>query len=188
MNTENMDNTDGKMKRKYLVIIAIILMLFISIGYSLVSSNILINGTTNIRRSEWDVHFSSVNVTTGSELAVIPPAISNTGTLINFSINLEKANDVYEFIAEVFNEGTIDAKVTDCIKLGLSQEQEEYVDYKITYLDDSSINEGDILRAGEKKKLKVSVRYLKLLPINESDLTDLYETVNLSFKVDYVQN
>ena len=88
----------------------------------------------------------------------------------------------------MFNEGTIDAKVTDCIKLGLSQEQEEYVDYKITYLDDSSINEGDILRAGEKKKLKVSVRYLKLLPINESDLTDLYETVNLSFKVDYVQN
>ena len=37
-------------------------------------------------------------------------------------------------------------------------------------------------------KIKVNVKYLKLLPINEDDLNDLYETVNLAFSVNYIQN
>ena len=174
--------------RKNAIFIIILLLLCVSTGYSLVSSNILINGTTNIRRSEWDVHFDDVSVITGNNLTVVPPTINNTGTIINFSMNLDKANDLYELVAEVYNEGTIDAKVTDCTKLGLTQEQEQYVNYSITYLDGSPINEGDILRAGEKKKLKVTVKYLQLLPINEDDLSDLYEIVNLAFKVNYIQN
>ena len=184
---KNNDNKNNSL-RKHILLIVIILLLCISLGYSLVSSNILINGTTNIRRSEWNVHFDNVNVVTGNNLTVVPPTINNIGTIINFSINLDRANDLYELVAEVYNEGTIDAKVTSCIKLGLTQEQEQYVDYKITYLDNTPINEGDMLRAGEKKKIKVTVKYLQLLPINEDDLTDLYETVNLAFKVDYIQN
>ncbi len=180
--------TKKKSKRKYYLLLIILLLLIISVGYSLVSSNILINGTTNIRRSEWNVHFSSINVTSGSELTVIPPTLNDKGTIINFSINLDKVDDVYELVAEVYNEGTIDAKVTSCTKLGLSQEQEQYVNYSITYLDGSAINEGDILRAGDKVKVKVRVNYIQLLPINEADLTDLYETVNLAFRVDYIQN
>ena len=174
-------------KKNYVIFLIIILLLFISIGYSLVSSNLVINGVTNIRRSEWNVHFSNVNVTNGSELTVVPPTINNTGTIVNFSVNLDNVDDKYEFVVEVYNEGTIDAKVLDCVKIGLTQEQEQYVNYNVTYLDGSSINEGDVLNAGEKKKIKVSVEYLQLMPINEDDLTDMYEVANLSYKIDYIQ-
>ena len=179
---------ENRANRRQAILIAIILLLCITIGYSLVSSNILINGTTNIRRSEWDVHFSNVNVVTGNNLTVVPPTINTNGTIINFSINLDHIEDVYELMAEVYNEGTIDAKVTNVTRLGLTQEQEQHVEYIVTYHDGTAINIGDILRAGEKKKIKVRVKYLDLLPINEQDLTDLYETVNLAFKIDYVQN
>ena len=174
-------------KKNYVIFFIIILLLFISIGYSLVSSNLVINGVTNIRRSEWNVHFSNVNVTNGSELTVVPPTINNTGTIVNFSVNLDNVDDKYEFVVEVYNEGTIDAKVLDCVKIGLTQEQEQYVNYNVTYLDGSSINEGDVLNAGEKKKIRVSVEYLQLMPINEDDLTDMYEVANLSYKIDYIQ-
>lgn len=174
-------------KKNYVIFLIIILLLFISIGYSLVSSNLVINGVTNIRRSEWNVHFSNVNVTNGNELTVIPPTINNTGTIVNFSVNLDNVDDKYEFVVEVYNEGTIDAKVLDCVKIGLTQEQEQYVNYNVTYLDGSSINEGDVLNAGEKKKIKVSVEYLQLLPLDENDLTNNYEVANLSYKIDYIQ-
>ena len=183
----NDKETEKRSRRNLAIFIAIILLLFISIGYSLVSTNITINGITNIRRSEWDVHFSSINVLTGSNLAVVPPNINNTGTIVNFSVNLDKVDDLYEFEAEVYNEGTIDAKISDCIKLGLTQEQEDNVEFTVTYLDGSPISVGDELPAGTKKKLKVSVKYLELLPIDETDLTNLYETLNLSFKIDYIQ-
>ena len=114
-------------KKNYVIFLIIILLLFISIGYSLVSSNLVINGVTNIRRSEWNVHFSNVNVTNGNELTVVPPTINNTGTIVNFSVNLDNVDDKYEFVVEVYNEGTIDAKVLDCVKIGLTQEQEQYV-------------------------------------------------------------
>ena len=174
-------------KKNYVIFLIIILLLFISIGYSLVSSNLVINGVTNIRRSEWNVHFSNVNVTNGNELTVIPPTINNTGTIVNFSVNLDNVDDKYEFVVEVYNEGTIDAKVLDCVKIGLTQEHEQYVNYNVTYLDGSSINEGDVLNAGEKKKIKVSVEYLQLLPLDENDLTNNYEVANLSYKIDYIQ-
>jgi len=174
-------------KKNYVIFLLIILLLFISIGYSLVSSNLVINGVTNIRRSEWNVHFSNVNVTNGNELTVVPPTINNTGTIVNFSVNLDNVDDKYEFVVEVYNEGTIDAKVLDCVKIGLTQEQEQYVNYNVTYLDGSSINEGDVLNAGEKKKIKVSVEYLQLMPLNENDLTNNYEVANLSYKIDYIQ-
>ena len=148
----------------------------------------MINGTTNIRRSEWDVHFSDLNVITGSNLTVVAPSINSNATIINFSINLDKVNDLYELVAEIYNEGTIDAKVSGYTKLGLTAEQEEHVEYNVTYLDGTPINEGDYLRAGEKKKIKLKVKYLQLLPINEDDLNDLYETVNLTFKIDYIQS
>jgi len=183
-----MEERNESKKRKNYVLLIILLLLCITLGYSLVSSNILINGTTNIRRSEWNIHFDNVNVTNGDSLAVVPPSINSQGTIISFSINLNKIDDYYELVADVYNEGTIDAKVTDCQKIGLSSEQEEYIEYNITYLDGSPINEGDILRAGEREKIKVNVKYLKLLPINEDDLNDLYETVNLAFSVNYTQN
>ena len=187
------NNNQGKKKRRlednvFVVSIVILLLIVITIAYSLVSTSLNINGITNIRRSEWKVHFDNVRTITGRELIVTPPSIGSDTTIINFAINLEKPDDVYEFLVDAYNEGTVDAKVSSVVKAGLSSEQEGYVDYKITYSDGTEIQEGDFLGAGERKPLKVYVKYLQLLPLDEDHLDENIVSVALSFKVDYIQN
>ena len=183
-----MEEKKKKIRDNISIIVFILLMLIsVTIGYAIVSTNLTINGITNLKRSEWKVHFDNVRQGVGSEFVVVAPTATSNGTIINFSVDMNKKDDVYEFTVDVYNEGTIDAELSNYLKVGLTSEQEEYVDYDLTYDDGSALNVGDKLFAGERKKLKVRVKYLKLFPINEDDLTDTAVQVNLSFKVDYVQ-
>jgi hypothetical protein len=188
---KNKDNNKTKRKNEDNVfVIAVIVLLFITItiAYSLVSTSLNINGITHIRRSEWNVHFDNVSTITGRDLIETAPSIDSSSTIINFAINLNKPEDIYEFTVDAYNEGTVDAKVSSVVKAGISAEDEQYVDYAITYADGSEIQEDDFLGAGERRKLKVKVRYVKLFPLNEDNLDEHIIHVALSFKVEYVQN
>ena len=176
-----------KRRVRTIIFFLLLLLMMVTIGYSIVATNLSINGITSIKRSEWIIHFDNIRILTGEDLTVEPPSFTNNSTIVDFSIKLDRANDLYEFLVDVYNEGTIDAKLSNYIKTGLSDEQLEYVDYGLSYSDGSELNEGDVVLAGERKTIKVKVKYLKLLPIDEEDMNNKREEVNLSFKVDYVQ-
>ena len=193
MEEEEIKENNKKKKRKlednvYVISIVVLLLVAVTVAYSLVSTSLTINGITNIRRSEWDVHMDSVETVTGRDLLVSPPSVDNNTTIVNFAINLNKVDDLYEFTIDAYNEGTVDAKVSSVIKSGLTSEQEGYVDYDITYADGTEIQEGDFLGAGQRRKLKVKVKYLRLLPLDEEHLDENIVQVSLLFKVEYVQN
>ena len=76
-------------------------------------------------------------------------------SLVLFNVTFDKPGDFYEFTVDAYNEGTVDAKVSSVVKAGLSTEEEQYVDYAITYADGTEIQPDDFLGAGEKRKLKV---------------------------------
>ena len=188
---KNKDEKKTKRKNEdniFVISVIILLLITVTIAYSLVSTSLNINGITHIRRSEWNVHLDTVNTITGRDLIVTPPTIDNSSTIINFAINLNKPDDIYEFTVDAYNEGTVDAKVSSVVKAGLSAEEEQYVDYAITYADGSEIQPDDFLGAGEKRKLKVKVKYIKLFPLDEDNLDENIIHVSLSFKVDYIQN
>ena len=190
---DEVENKEKKKKRRlednvYVISIVVLLLVAVTVAYSLVSTSLTINGITNIRRSEWDVHMDTVNVVTGRDLVVSPPTVDGNTTIVNFAINLNKVNDLYEFTIDAYNEGTVDAKVSNVVKSGLTSEQEGYVEYDITYADGSEIHEGDYLGAGERKKLKVKVKYIQLLPLDEDHLDENIVQASLLFKVEYVQN
>lgn len=193
MNDVEQNKDKKKTSRRYddnifVISVVILLLITVTIAYSLVSTSLNINGITNIRRSEWNVHLDNINTITGRDLIVSAPSIDSTSTIINFAINLNKPEDIYEFTVDAYNEGTVDAKVSSVIKAGLSAEDEQYVDYDITYADGSAIQENDFLGAGERRKLKVKVRYIKLFPLDEEHLDENIIQVALSFKVEYIQN
>ncbi len=174
-------------KRYIILFIILFLLLSVTVGYSTVTTNLIIKGITNIRGNDWDIHFSSVKVTAGEELASLPPRIDNTGTIIDFAVDLANQDDYYEFVVEVYNAGIIDAKVSDCIKLGLSAEQEDYISYDVSYVDGTPITPGDVLEAGDKVKIKVSIKYYQLILADVSTDDSLFGEVKLSLKVNYVQ-
>ncbi len=47
-------------KKKNIFLLFVFLLLSISIGYALLSSNIKINGISKMFNSKWDIHFNNV--------------------------------------------------------------------------------------------------------------------------------
>ena len=72
-----------------------------------------------------------------------------------------KAKDGVEYLFDVVNDGTIDAKLKFApIYLKLDQYTKKHIEYKITYADGKEIKKGDELKSGETKTIKVSITYL----------------------------
>ena len=99
----------------------------------------------------WNINFANLVVTEGSKEGKI--------NLKNNNVTLDKENDFYEFIIDIENKGTLDAKLTN-YKIDV-QNPEKILKYKITYLNDVSIDQGDVLESNSNKTIKVRVEYPK---------------------------
>lgn len=180
-------NKKRSKKNNYVVIILLLLIIGISIGYAALTANLNINGITTIGKSTWNVHFENIEVTTGSVTATVPATISDdTPTNIDYSIALEKPGDFYEFTVDVKNSGTLAAKLSESPVLsGVSSEQDIFINYTVSYSDNSSITADDSLAAGESKKIKVRVEYDK--DIDTTQLPTSEQTLNLNYSMNFVQ-
>ena len=157
-----------------LIIIVLFLIFGMGIGYAAISTTLEIDGTSDIDSASWNVHFANVQVTTGS-VAAATPSISNN-TNVSFSANLANPGDFYEFKVDVINEGTLDAKLDDIEVLPvLTQTQQNYFKYIVTYADGVPIEENDALNVGVTETLLIKVEYL-----TQTD-TSLYPTDDVSF-------
>lgn len=174
-----------KKERNYRTITIIVLLasiLFMSIGYALNSSNVMINGSTTIGEVKWDVHMSNVKELGGvSEEFVYTPAsiVDKDGTYIVYDVKLPEKGDYYEFSFDVVNDGTIDARISSLIKLG--EGQEKYLHYGLTYEDGQGVYGNDVLLKGETRKM-----ILRVTNIYEGPET-VDKLFNLSLAIQYVQ-
>ena len=171
--------------KKALYIVGFLFVLVaISIGYAYLTSVLKINGTTNISKNTWDVHFEDIsmitNTTDSSE-----PTLTEEDTVINFTTNLKVPTDEYSFSVKVVNAGSIDAMLSEVVKTGVSTDQTKYTEFSVTYLDGTEINVKDKLGAGESLPLKVVVRYKD--DITAADLPSSDQTLSLSMTLTYVQ-
>ena len=171
--------------KKALYIVGFLFVLVaISIGYAYLTSVLKINGTTNISKNTWDVHFEDIsmitNTTDSSE-----PTLTEEDTVINFTTNLKVPTDEYSFSVNVVNAGSIDAMLSEVVKAGVSTTQAKYTEFSVTYLDGTAINVKDKLGAGKSLPLKVVVRYKD--DITAADLPSSDQTLSLSMTLTYVQ-
>ena len=97
------DETIIKEKNRKLNIklLLVAILLFVTVGYATLNTNLTINGTSKINNSTWDVHFDDVNITPGSVLidtdlyeaaqeAKIDP---NDETKVTYNVLLSKPGD-----------------------------------------------------------------------------------------------
>ena len=174
-------------KRVFIYLFFIMLLSALTLGYSLLSTTLQIEGVGKIAKAAWNVHFDNIETTAESIKPTEEPIISND-TKITFNLDLNEHGEFYEFTADIVNEGTMDAKINSLNILPvLTDEQKKYFKYTVTYADhlETEIKIGDALDAGTTEKIKVRFEYL------EQEDTTLYPTEDqeLIFEVDmdYVQ-
>ena len=99
----------NKFNRNLLIVVGVI-VLFLTVGYALLSANLSINGTSIINNSNWDIHLENVQVTSGS-VAADEPEIDSDGVTVTYDVTLSKPGDFYEFTVDAVNGGSIDAMI-----------------------------------------------------------------------------
>ncbi len=173
--------------RVKLILIAVLLLM--GVGYAYLTTNLNINGTANVKKATWDVHFENINVTEGSVTTVTQaPTINADLISINYAITLNEPGDFYEFTVDVKNSGTIDAMIgtVNSTINGVSPgELPVYLNYSATYSDDIEIEENHLLAAGDKETYKIRLEYNA--NISPSDLPQTNQVYNINFSPTIIQ-
>ena len=176
------------MQRRYRIIVLVMLLLGISLGYALLTSNLNILGVSEILNPTWDIHFENVQVKSGSVTAPTP-TIDTDQTTVSYSVTLNTPGDYFEFTVDAVNAGTIDGMV-DVVLNKLNNvvitSLPAYLEYSATYEDGIPIETNQLLKHGQYERFKVRVAYKS--DITKTDLPSTEQTINLSFTVTYVQS
>lgn len=145
-----------KLKKKYLILV---LLLFISIGFAVLTSNLSINGIASFTDASFDVHFENAtikdkNIDDGSiTIGDDTVSITSTGTF-------EKPGDYIDTSFYVMNSGTMDASLNTLTVSGLTNELKNYFTYTLKYdIGGASVARGDVLRAGQGRKINLHIEY-----------------------------
>ena len=176
----------NKKKTKSMLIVAL-LLLTITIGYAVISSNLSINGTSIINKPTWDIHFENIQVKSGSITPSTAAHIVNS-TGVEYAITLDTPGDYYEFNVDAKNAGTIDGmveSVTSTVNGQPISNLPGYIEYYVTYSDGTEIVPNHLLAAGEKVTYTVHIGFNK--DVDSEDLPSTAENYNLNFKVIDIQ-
>ena len=101
-------------RRKNRKLLVLILLLAVTVGFALLSTQLDIFGTAGINKNTWDIHWDSdsINETEGSVTATTPAHVTDAEEKnIDFAVDLELPGDFYEFTVDAINEGTIDGQI-----------------------------------------------------------------------------
>ena len=178
----------GRQKKYNLILFLIILVGAIGLGYAALGANLLIDGTTNLTRTTWDIHFDHIVETSGGVTPNSTTSINAAGDTVTYSITLSNPGDFYEFTVDAVNAGTIDAmieSVTSTLNNGSISNLPDCLTYSATYSDGVEIAPNHLLEAGTTETYKVRIEFKK--DVEEEDLPDSNQALNLAFTVNYVQ-
>ncbi len=162
----------------------IFIFLSLSIGYAYLQQSLSINNTATIATNAWNVHLENIVVREGS--VSTPEPVINDRTTISVSVPLQKPFDFYEFYVDIVNEGTIDAKLETITNTSLTESQQKYLNYTITYSDYVEIKKNDLLASGEKETLRIVIEMKDVVDANI--LPNEAITINLNCQLNYMQN
>ena len=192
-------------KRRMIYFSLFFVFLFISMGYAYLNTSLSITGDTTIAGNTWDIHFENLNVSENSVSATVPASIQDNGTSVKYSAVLGSPGDYYEFSVDVVNAGTLPGKISsvnigafyefgdDVFNAGTlpgkissvnikeitpeDPEDPDYLDYYITYINGVSVQNGDLLNPGSRKRIVVRIQ-------NDSNLSI---AIDVTYTIDYIQ-
>lgn len=176
-----------------LIIVLGVAIIAMSVGYASFATPTLTSESPSIKNSSWDVHFanpSKLETSTVEDTAITGPTLTNDSTSLTFAVDL-KNNQKYDFTIDVINSGTIPAKLTSFTFAGTKGDESiinastglsytsDKLTYTVTYEDGTTLLANDELKAGSKKKIRISVSNIDT---EENSANETYVfTLNLNY-------
>ena len=165
--------------RKFKKSFLLILILFISIGFAVLTANININSLLSFRQNTFDVHLENPSIYDSTTSLNSTTSLSNT-TSLSFSTTYTKPGEAVDVLFYIVNDGTIDAAISS-ISTTLTTEQSNYISYRFNYATDNSlVSNNDVIYAGQARKVIGHFEY----KYDIDDLVDLDHfstTVTINF-------
>lgn len=166
-------------------LIIFLLILFISIGFAYLSTNLSLFGTGIFSANSWDIYFDNVDEETYKTDIVSAATVSNK-TTINASINLQQPKSTYTMVANIVNDGSIDAMLDSwTITNDMDTDEAKVFDFNLSYSDDVALNKNDLLHAESFDTIKLVVTYKD--DISNSELLTSDGDLNITITLNYVQ-
>ncbi len=160
------------MTKKKIIIAMCIAILFMIVGYSLLSTNLNIKGTSNLTDT-WGIKISNVTYTpTGRAYNIEEPTYTDTN--MTFNVGVKEPGDKMVFDVTVTNYGTLDAILE---KIDATTSGSQLIIYSITGIEEQSK-----LKSGESLTFQVTTEF----DINATRLPQSNKTLNI--KLSYVQD
>ena len=183
----SLNNFLSKDRKTLYAILSILLVsaFTLTVVYAALSTTLNITGTAQVTAASWDIYLDNVQLNSNNATTALPTISNKTTT--SFTTTLTNPGDFYEFTIDVINNGSIDAMIDSVtITPELSAEQAKYINYIVEYQNGESINTKQLVEKNSFVRLKIKVEYRK--DISSSELPTQSETLNLAFRVNYVQS
>lgn len=172
-------------KRDYKKFFIIVLILFISIGFAYLSTNMNLKGTGIFKENSWDIYFDNL-IEESYKTEITSAATIESKTTIDFSINLKQPKSSYTMYANIVNDGSIDAMLDSfTINNTLDENEEKAIDIKVSYSDGVELTKNDLLKENSFDTIKVIVIYKN--DIDSSELLSNDGDFNFSVTLNYIQ-
>lgn len=171
----------------------------ISVGFAAMSSNLNVNGQSEVVPASWKIKFKDISTPTitGNAEVVTAPQIESDTHIGNYDIKLSMPGDSVTYTFKVINDGTIDAELSNytfntptITGTGDSAASDASIVannliYTLTYDDGTTIQTNDELLKNEYKTLKLTVSYdynATELPVNQVNISGMDVTFTYSQK------
>ena len=161
-----------KNRKQRRIMFLLILILGITVGFALLSTTLYINGTANIKKNTWNIHWDDTSIveTPGSVTATTPANVTDQDKKnISFDVEFELPGDFYEFTADAVNEGSIDGlidhvdivfyKADGVTKYTNEDPMPTEIVYSFTHADGTAVGQNEIIKHGESISYKFRVGY-----------------------------
>ena len=176
-------------KTNSMVLFLFSMVLVLGVGFAYLNTNISVTGTGKVTSATWDVHVENIVVNPNSSNSIEgnPVPTISSPTSINLSVGLDEPGKFYEFTFDVVNEGSINAMVDSLTVLPeLTEEQEKYLTYQVTYDDGISIEKFHSLNSRSIQKIKFLFKY-EIID-DPTEYPDEDQVLNFTITLNYVQS
>ena len=171
------------------VVVLLIVIAGLTIAFAALSTTLNINGTAYLDAAKWGIRFENLSSPTkiGSANVTGTAKIEETKSaeITGINVGLSTPGDKVTYTVDLVNKGTINAKIDNIEKTVLTQEQQRYLTFKVTDKNGKEVSKGDILSAGETKKITITIEFIK--DLTKEDLPKQTSTISLSYKLNFVQ-
>lgn len=177
------------MRKRNMFFMLILALMFISIGYAFVYSDLKLEGLTTVTKQTWNVYFDNLVVTEGSVTPITAASLSGEyPTTIAYSVKLENPGDFYEFTVDAVNDGSIDAMINTISSTNNGNEISlpSYIEYKVSYFTGQKIKEKHLLKSNDSIKYKIGIYFKKDITKEQLENSQPLD-LRLKFEVIYIQ-